>query len=113
MPGLYYDELHVGQVFHHAICRTVTEADNVWFSALTHNPAYLHLDEEYGRAHTPFGQRVVNSAFTLGLMVGDFRGRHYAGHHRCQPGLGRGSFPCPRISWRYATYRIGGHRHAC
>ena len=70
MPGLYFDELTVGQRFHHPIRRTVTEADNVWFSALTHNPAQLHLDEEYCRTETEFGQRIVNSAFTLGLMVG-------------------------------------------
>jgi acyl dehydratase len=70
MPGLFYDQFHVGQIFKHAIRRTVTEADNVFFSALTHNPAALHLDEEYCRDHTEFGQRIVNSAFTLGLMVG-------------------------------------------
>lgn len=70
MPGLYFDELRVGQAFQHAIRRTVTETDNVWVSALTHNPAYLHLDEQYCREHTEFGQRIVNSAFTLGLMVG-------------------------------------------
>jgi acyl dehydratase len=70
MAGLFYEQFQVGQVFKHAIRRTVTEADNVWFSALTHNPAALHLDEEYCRQHTEFGQRIVNSAFTLGLMVG-------------------------------------------
>jgi acyl dehydratase len=70
MPGLYFDELVVGQVFKHPISRTITEADNVFFSALTHNPALLHLDENYCREHTEFGQRIVNSAFTLGLMVG-------------------------------------------
>ena len=70
MPGLYFDELTVGQMFRHPIRRTVTEADNVFFSALTHNPAMLHLDEEYCRTETEFGQRIVNSAFTLGLMVG-------------------------------------------
>jgi len=70
MPGLYYDQFHVGQIFKHAIRRTITEADNVWFSALTHNPAYLHIDEEYCRTQTEFGQRIVNSGFTLGLMVG-------------------------------------------
>lgn len=70
MAGLYFDELKVGQVFRHALRRTVTEADNVFFSALTHNPALLHLDEEYCREHTEFGQRIVNSCFTLGLMVG-------------------------------------------
>ncbi|GMU70162.1 MAG: MaoC family dehydratase [Steroidobacteraceae bacterium] len=70
MAGLYFEEFNVGQVFRHAVRRTVTEADNVFFSALTHNPAALHLDEEYCRSETEFGQRVVNSAFTLGLMVG-------------------------------------------
>jgi acyl dehydratase len=70
MAGLYFDELTVGQVFQHPIRRTITEADNVWFSCMTHNPAMLHLDEEYCRTQTEFGQRIVNSAFTLGLMVG-------------------------------------------
>ena len=70
MAGLYFEEFTVGQRFVHPIRRTVTEADNVFFSALTHNPAALHLDEEYCRTQTEFGQRLVNSAFTLGLMVG-------------------------------------------
>lgn len=70
MPGVWFDELHVGQVFKHPIRRTVTEMDNVLFTSLTHNPALLHLDEEYCRTQTEFGQRIVNSAFTLGLMVG-------------------------------------------
>lgn len=70
MAGLYFEELQVGQVFKHPIRRTITEADNVWFSCMTHNPALLHLDEEYCRTETEYGQRLVNSAFTLGLMVG-------------------------------------------
>ena len=69
MPGVWFDELQVGQVFQHPIRRTVTETDNILFSALTHNPALLHLDEEYMKG-TEFGQRIVNSAFTLGLIVG-------------------------------------------
>ena len=69
MAGLWFDELSVGQVFRHAIRRTVTETDNVLFTAMTHNPAQLHLDEEYMRG-TEYGRRLVNSAFTLGLMVG-------------------------------------------
>ena len=69
MPGVWFDELEVGRVFDHPIRRTVTETDNVLFTAMTHNPALLHLDEEYMKG-TPFGQRIVNSAFTLGLMVG-------------------------------------------
>jgi acyl dehydratase len=70
VAGLFFEEFNVGQLFRHAIRRTVTEADNVFFTALTHNPAALHLDEEYCRNETEFGQRIVNSAFTLGLMVG-------------------------------------------
>jgi len=70
VAGLYFEEFSVGMTFKHAIRRTVTEADNVFFTALTHNPAALHLDEEYCRTQTEFGQRIVNSAFTLGLMVG-------------------------------------------
>ena len=69
MAGIWFDELQVGQVFHHPIRRTVTETDNVLFTAMTHNPALLHLDEEYMKG-TEYGQRIVNSAFTLGLMVG-------------------------------------------
>ena len=53
----------------HALRRTVTEADNLLFSVLTHNPSPLHLDEEYMR-NTEFGRRIVNSCFTLSLMTG-------------------------------------------
>lgn len=70
MAGLYYEEFEPGMVFKHSMRRTVTEADNTLVSALTHNPAALHLDEEYCRTETEFGQRIVNSVFTLGLMVG-------------------------------------------
>lgn len=70
MAGLYFEDLQIGQVFRHAIVRTITESDNVWFSAMTHNPARLHLDEHYCRDHTEFGRRLVNSALTLGMMVG-------------------------------------------
>lgn len=69
MAGVWFDELRVGQVFHHPIRRTVTETDNVLFTAMTHNPALLHLDEDYMKG-TAYGQRLVNSVFTLGLMVG-------------------------------------------
>jgi acyl dehydratase len=70
MAGLFFEEFRVGQVFEHPIRRTITETDNVLFSTMTHNTAQLHIDEEYCRAHSEFGQRVVNSCLTLGLMVG-------------------------------------------
>ncbi len=69
MPGLYFEQFEVGQRFAHLVHRTVTETDNLLFSALTMNPAALHLDAEYSKG-TPFGERIVNSVFTLGLLVG-------------------------------------------
>ena len=69
MAGLYYEQFEVGQTFRHDIRRTVTETDNVLFSTMTHNPAAIHLDAEYAKT-TEFGKPVMNSAFTLGLMVG-------------------------------------------
>lgn len=69
MPGLYFEEFSVGQTFDHPIRRTITEADNVLFTTLTHNPAPLHLDAEYMKG-TEFGRPLVNSCLTLGLMVG-------------------------------------------
>lgn len=69
MAGLYFEQFSVGQQFRHEIRRTVTETDNVLFSTMTHNPAAIHLDVEYAKT-TEFGRPLVNSAFTLGLMVG-------------------------------------------
>src|SRR5712672_407243 len=69
MAGLYFEEFTVGRVFDHAWTRTVTEMDNVLFSSLTMNVQPLHIDEEFA-SKTEFGQRIVNSLFTLGLMIG-------------------------------------------
>ncbi len=69
MPGLYFEEFSVGQTFDHPIRRTITEADNVFFTTMTHNPAALHLDAEYMKS-TEFGKPLVNSCLTLGFMVG-------------------------------------------
>jgi acyl dehydratase len=69
MPGLYFDEFCVGQTFDHPIHRTITEADNVLITTMTHNPSALHLDAEYMKS-TEFGKPLVNSCLTLSLMVG-------------------------------------------
>jgi acyl dehydratase len=69
MSGLYYEQFEVGMKFEHKVHRTVTETDNLLFCALTMNPAALHLDAEYSKT-TVFGERIVNSIFTLGLLVG-------------------------------------------
>ena len=69
MSGLWYEEFEIGRVFKHAITRTVSEMDNVLFTCLTHNPQPLHLDHEFAKG-TEFGKPLVNSLFTLGLMIG-------------------------------------------
>ena len=94
MPGLYFDEFVVGQTFQHPIRRTVTEADNVLFTAMTHNPAQLHLDEEYCKG-TEFGQRLVNSLFTLGLMIGISVGETTLGTTVANLGMDEVRFPKP------------------
>ena len=69
MAGRYFEDFEVGQIFHHEVRRTVTEMDNILFSTLTHNPAAIHLDVEYAKT-TEFGKPLMNSIFTLGLIVG-------------------------------------------
>src|SRR5690606_2657497 len=69
MPGLYLEEFTVGQVFRHPLRRTVTESDNVLFSVMTLNPQPLHIDFDFA-ARTEWGKPLVNSLFTLGLMIG-------------------------------------------
>ncbi len=67
--GLYYEELEEGVRYVHSPSRTVTEADNVLFTTLTGNTQSLHLDAEWART-TEFGERLVNSMFTLSTLVG-------------------------------------------
>jgi acyl dehydratase len=69
MRGLYFEEFSVGMTFDHALTRTVTEWDNVQFSTMTMNPQPLHIDAHFSAA-TEFGRPLVNSLFTLGLMIG-------------------------------------------
>ncbi len=69
MAGLWYEEFEVGQVIDHAITRTVTETDNILFSTMTMNPQPLHIDFDFA-SKTEFGKPLVNSLFTLGLMIG-------------------------------------------
>jgi len=70
MAGLYFEDFEPGQVFRHAIRRTVTETDNVLFSTMTMNPQPLHLDFHFCETQTEWGRPLVNSLFTLGLMIG-------------------------------------------
>lgn len=69
MAGKYYEDLHVGMRIQHALGRTITEADNTLFCALTMNPQPLHLNEDFA-AQTRFGRRIVNGLLTMALVVG-------------------------------------------
>jgi len=69
MSGLYFEEFRVGHTFKHAITRTVTEMDNILFCSATINTQPLHIDAHFA-AKTEFGRQLVNSVFTLGLVIG-------------------------------------------
>jgi acyl dehydratase len=94
MTGLYFEEFEEGQVFDHALSRTVSEMDNVLFSTLTMNPQPLHLDEEFAK-RTEFGQRLVNSVFTLGLVIGMSVGETTLGTTIANLGMSEVRFPKP------------------
>jgi acyl dehydratase len=67
--GLWLDEMAAGMIVRHAITRTITESDNTLFSVMTMNPQPLHIDA-HRAAESEFGERLVNSLFTLGLLIG-------------------------------------------
>jgi len=70
VTGRWFEDLIPGSVIHHAVRRTITESDNVGFSTMTMNPAWLHLDADYAENETEFGRPLVNSLLTLGMVVG-------------------------------------------
>jgi acyl dehydratase len=69
MAGLFFEEFTEGQVFEHPLTRTVTEMDNTMFSLMTMNPQPLHIDAHFAE-QTEWGQRLFNSLYTLGIMIG-------------------------------------------
>ncbi|MBZ0217403.1 MAG: MaoC family dehydratase [Fimbriimonadaceae bacterium] len=70
MPGLYFEEFEIGRLFEHSLRRTVTEMDNMLFSNMTLNPQPLHIDRHFCETQTEWGQPLMNSLFTLGLLIG-------------------------------------------
>ncbi len=94
MTGLYFEEFKVGMIFDHPLRRTITEADNTLFSAMTHNPSPLHLDAEYMK-ESQYGQRLVNSCLTLSLMVGISIGDTTMGTTIANLGWDKVRFPKP------------------
>ncbi len=94
MPGRHFEEFELNEVIRHSLVRTVTEADNVLFCAITHNPQPLHLNEEYAR-NTEFGQRVVNSLYTVALACGVSVEDTTLGTLVANVGFGEWKFPAP------------------
>jgi acyl dehydratase len=94
VSGRWFEELPVGTVVQHATRRTVTETDNVLFTTMTMNPAPLHLDADYA-SRTEFGQPLVNSMFTLALVVGLSVHELTLGTIVAQLGLDAVKFPSP------------------
>jgi acyl dehydratase len=68
--GLYFEDFEVGTTYQHRYTRTVTQMDNMLFSNMTLNPQPLHIDREFCEKETEWGQPLMNSLFTLGLMIG-------------------------------------------
>jgi acyl dehydratase len=92
--GMWFEDLSEGLVVNHAVTRTITEADNTLFSVMTMNPQPLHLDAEFA-AGSEFGERLVNSLFTLGLLVGVTVYELTLGTTVANLGFGRVEFPAP------------------
>ena len=68
--GLYFEDFAIGTVIRHRLTRTVTQMDNMLFSNMTLNPQPLHIDRHFCAEETEWGQPLMNSLFTLGLMIG-------------------------------------------
>jgi acyl dehydratase len=68
--GLYFEDFEVGKLYEHRYTRTVTQMDNMLFSNMTLNPQPLHIDRHFCETETEWGQPLMNSLFTLGLMIG-------------------------------------------
>lgn len=92
--GKWYEDLEPGKVYKHAITRTVTETDNLLFSSLAYNCAWLHMDEEYCK-NSIYGKRIVNSLFTLTLICGVGVGEMTLGTTLANLGFTDVKFPKP------------------
>jgi acyl dehydratase len=94
-PGRWLEDLTPGLVIQHAIRRTITEADNVLFTSVTMNPAWLHLDFDYAENETPWGKPLVNSMLTLAMVIGISVHEATLGTTVANLGFGEVEFPAP------------------
>jgi acyl dehydratase len=93
--GLYFEDFEVGQVFQHRLTRTVTQMDNMLFSNMTLNPQPLHIDAHFCATETEWGKPLMNSLFTLGLMIGISVNDTTVGTTIANLGMSEVRFPAP------------------
>lgn len=93
--GRWFEQLTPGTVIDHAIRRTVTESDNVMFTSMTMNPAWLHLDFDYAENETEFGKPLVNSMLTIAMVIGISVHETTLGTTVANLGFSDVSFPAP------------------
>lgn len=94
MAGLWFEEFTQGMAIDHAITRTITEADNMFFCSLTYNSQPLHIDHHFAE-QTEFGKPLVNSLFTLGAMIGMTVNETTHGTTIANLGMTEVNFPAP------------------
>jgi acyl dehydratase len=93
--GLYFEDLVAGLVIPHRLTRTVTQMDNILFSSLTLNPQPLHIDAHYCATETQWGKPLMNSLFTLGLIIGISVNDTTLGTTIANLGMSKVVFPAP------------------
>jgi acyl dehydratase len=93
--GLYFEDFEVGRVFRHRLTRTVSQMDNLLFSSLTLNPQPLHIDAHFCATETEWGQPLMNSLFTLGLLIGISVNDTTLGTTIANLGMSEVRFPAP------------------
>jgi acyl dehydratase len=93
--GLHYEDFTVGAVWRHRLTRTVTQMDNMLFSNMTLNPQPLHIDAHFCATETEFGRPLMNSLFTLGLMIGIAVNDTTVGTTIANLGMTETTFPAP------------------
>lgn len=93
--GLYYEDFEIGVLLRHRLTRTVTQMDNMLFSNMTLNPQPLHIDAHFCATETEWGRPIVNSLFTLGLMIGISVNDTTVGTTIANLGMSEASFPAP------------------
>ena len=110
--GLYFEDFAVGRLYEHPLTRTVTQMDNMLFSNMTLNPQPLHIDRHFCEQETEWGQPIMNSLFTLGLMIGMSVSDITTGTTIANLGMSEVRFPHPVFEGDtlHATTEVAGKR---